>query len=119
VVEQRTDERKQCRDQRANLREDLRDVRLKMTERRKAQLKTINANLGTVIKDYTVFVKYDDAGMTAEFVEFMQNKMHGTYLQENLIETLCNNISPSDLADLILQQDVHAIATRTCVFRTM
>lgn len=113
VVEQRTDERQQCRDQRAKLREDLRDVRLKMTERRKAQLKTINANLGTVIKDYTVFVKYDDAGMTAEFVEFVQNKMHGTYLQENLIETLCSNISPSYLADLILQRDVHTIATRT------
>ena len=113
IVEQRSDERKQCREQRAELREELRGVRQRMTDRRKAQLKTINANLGTIIKDYTVFVKYDDAGMTADFAEFMQEKMHGTYLQENLIETLCSHISPSDLADLVLKQDVTAIATRT------
>lgn len=113
LVEQRTDERKECREQRAKLREELRDVRQKMTDRRKAQLKTINANLGAIIRDYTVFVKYDDAGMTADFVQFMQEQMHGTYLQENLIEMLCSNISPSDLADLILDRNVTAIATRT------
>lgn len=113
LVEQGTDERKQCQQQRAKLREELQGVRKKMTDRRKAQLKTINANLGAIIKDYTVFVKYDDAGMIADFANFMQEKMHGTYLQENLIETLCTHISPSDLADLILERDVTAIATRT------
>lgn len=113
LVEQRTDERKQCQEQRAKLREELREVRQKMTDRRKVQLKTINSNLGAIIKDYTVFVKYDDAGMIADFVEFMQEKMHGTYLQENLIETLCSHISPSDLADLILDRNASAIAMRT------
>ena len=113
VVEQRTDERKQCREQRADLRAQLKTVRQQMTDRRKAQLRSINANLGTIIKDYTVFVKYDDAGMTAEFAEFMQQKMHGTYLQENLIDTLCNHISPSELADMILDRAVAGIATKT------
>jgi len=113
VVEQRTDERKQCREQRTDLREQLRKVRQQMTDRRKAQLKSINANLGTIIKDYTVFVRYDEAGMTAEFAEFMQQKMHGTYLQENLIDTLCDHISPSELADMILDRAVAGIATRT------
>jgi energy-coupling factor transporter ATP-binding protein EcfA2 len=113
IVEQRTDERKQCREQRAKLREDLRTVRQQMTDRRKAQLKSINANLGTIIKDYTVFVKYDDAGMTADFAAFMQEKMHGTYLQENLIDTLCNHISPSELADMVLERAVAGIATKT------
>lgn len=84
-----------------------------MTERRKAQLKSINTNLGSIIKDYTVFVKYDDAGMTAEFVRFMQDKMQGSYLQENVIEAICNSISPSDLADLILRRDITAITETT------
>lgn len=113
IVEQRTDERKQCREQRAELRDQLRSVRQQMTDRRKAQLKSINTNLGTIIKDYTVFVKYDDGGITADFATFMQEKMHGTYLQENLIDTLCNHISPSELADMILDRAVAGIATRT------
>lgn len=113
VVEQRSDERNQCREQRAKLRHELRTVRQQMTERRKAQLKSINTNLGSIIKDYTVFVKYDDAGMTAEFVRFMQDKMQGSYLQENVIEAICNSISPSDLADLILRRDITAITETT------
>jgi hypothetical protein len=45
-VEQKTDERKQCQEQRAKLRAELSDIRASMTARRKEQLKTINANLG-------------------------------------------------------------------------
>jgi len=109
-VEQRTDERKQCQEQRAKLRDDLKQVRDGMTERRQSQLKGINANLSATIKDYTIFVKYDDAGMTSEFVSFIQEKMHGTYMQENLIEAICGNILPSELADLILTRNVKEIA---------
>lgn len=110
LVEQRADERKQCHDQRVELRAELRDVRNEMTARRKNQLTGINSNLSLTIRDYTIFVKYDDSGITAEFVTFMQEKMHGTYLQDNLIETLCSNIAPSALADLILDQDAPNIA---------
>jgi DNA repair ATPase RecN len=110
-VEQRTDERKQCREQRTKLLEKLREVREKMTARRKVQLKGINANLGWTIKDYTIFVKYDNAGITGEFETFIQDKMHGTYLQDNLIENVCSRITPSELADLILERNHQKIAT--------
>jgi len=110
-VEQRADERNQCREQRSKLRTELKDVREKMTERRKLQLKGINANLGVTLKDYTIFVKYDDAGITTEFEQFMQNKMHGTYLQDNVIESVCNHITPSDLADLVLGRNHAKIST--------
>jgi hypothetical protein len=89
AVEQRTDQRKQCRDQWTKLRTDLKAVREDMTARRKAQLRAINANLGGTIRDYTIFVKYDDAGITADFESFLQEKMQGTYLQDNLIRELC------------------------------
>lgn len=110
AVEQRTDERKQCREQRTKLRAELKEVREKMTGRRKAQLKGINANLGVTIKDYTIFVKYDDAGITAEFEAFIQDKMHGTYLQDNVIENVCSRITPSELADLVLERNHQKIA---------
>ncbi len=110
-VEQRTDERKQCQEQRAKLRADLKEVRENMTKRRKTQLKGINANLGGTIKDYTIFVKYDESGITVEFESFMQEKMHGTYLQDNLIENVCSRITPSELADLVLECNCQKIAT--------
>jgi hypothetical protein len=111
AVEQRTDQRKQCRDQRTKLRTDLKAVREDMTARRKAQLKAVNANLGGTIRDYTIFVKYDDAGITADFESFLQEKMQGTYLQDNLIENLCSRITPSELADLVLERNHGKIAT--------
>jgi DNA repair ATPase RecN/histidinol phosphatase-like PHP family hydrolase len=109
-IEQRSDERNQCREQRQKLRDDLKDVRRKMTERRKALLKGINANLAVTIGDYTVFVRYDDTGITAEFEAFMQKKMHGTYLQDNVIESVCGLITPSELADLIFNREHGKIA---------
>jgi len=113
AVEQRADERKQCQDQRAKLRGELKEIRDKMTARRKDQLKGINANLGLTIKDYTIFVKYEDAGITAEFESYVQDKMRGTYLQDNLIENLCSRITPSELSDLVLYRDFEKIAATT------
>ncbi len=111
AVEQRTDERKQCQEQRIKQRAELKEVREKMTERRKSQLRGINTNLGGTIKDYTIFVKYDNAGITAEFESFIQDQMQGTYLQDNLIENMCSSITPSELADLVLERNHEKIAT--------
>jgi len=111
-IEQRTEERKQCWEQRTKLLMELKEVREEMTARRKAQLKGINANLAETIKDYTIFVKYDDAGITAEFESFIQEKMHGTYLQDSLIENLCSHITPSELADLVLRRSFVEISTK-------
>lgn len=113
AVEQRTDERNQCWDQRMDLLEQLNEVRKQMTARRKAQLKGINTNLAMTIKDYKIFVKYDDAGITAAFESFIQEKMHGTWLQDNLIESLCSRITPSELADLVLARDHNRLAAVT------
>ena len=55
-------------------------------------------------------MKYDDAGITAQFESFIQEKMHGTYLQDNLIENLCSRITPSELADLVLERNHEKIA---------
>lgn len=110
-VEQRREELKQCQEQRIKLRKELKEVREKMTERRKAQLKGINTNLTLTIKDYIIFVKYDDAGITSEFETFIQEKMRGTYLQDNLIQNLCTHITPSELADLVIERNSSKIAT--------
>lgn len=112
-VEQRSDERKKCQQQRAELRTKLKEVREQMTDRRKAQLKGINANLSVTIKDYTIFVKYDEAGITDEFETFIQEKMRGTHIQANLIENLCGHITPSKLADLVRKRNSHEIAQIT------
>jgi DNA repair ATPase RecN len=109
-VEQRGNELKQCREDRATLREQLAEARTEMTTRRKAQLRGINANLGATIKDYTIFLKYDDAGITTEFQKFLQQKMQGTYLQDNVIASICDCITPSDLADMVLARNATRIA---------
>jgi hypothetical protein len=112
AVEQRADERRQCQEQRLKLRADLKKTREDMTTRRKSQLKDINANLAMTIKDYTIFVKYDDAGITEEFEAFLQEKMRGTYLQDNLIQTICSRVTPSELADWALAREYdHITAT--------
>ena len=113
AIEQRTQERNQCREERKKHRQELAAVRAQMTERRKAQLNGINSNLATTIRDYTVFVRYDDTGITAEFEEWMQEKMHGTYLQDNVIENVCRHVSPSDLADIVLSRESTKLST-TC-----
>jgi hypothetical protein len=113
VVEQRTNERQECRDQRTQLRADLQKIREDMTARRKAQLVAINTNLRTTIRDYVIFVRYDEAGITTEFETFMQAKMTGTYLQDNDIRNICGRITPSALADLILERKRDEIAATT------
>ena len=47
-----------------------------------------------------------------EFESFIQEKVHGTYLQNNLIENLCRGITPSELADLVLKRDCDKIAAK-------
>jgi hypothetical protein len=112
-VEQRSGEIKQCQEQRAELRKRLQDTRQEMTVRRKAQLKDINANLSQTIRDYTIFVKYEESGITRDFEAFLQEKMHGTHLQDNVIQTLCTRITPSELADLVLSRSTDRIAEMT------
>jgi len=116
-TEQRTTERTECKDERAKLRTKLQTVRQEMTARRKAQLKNINSNLSSTMKDYTIFVRYDDAGITVEFETFLQEKTTGIYLQDNLIQNICSRISPSDLADWVLDRDYDQIVANANISR--
>lgn len=115
TVEMKANDLKSCRNERAKLLRDLTDVREKMTERRKAQLKGINQNLAITIKDYTVFVKYDDEGIIDDFCQYMQEKMTGTYLHDHVIENICKRITPSKLSELIFTQDVNNIASAATI----
>lgn len=112
TVQQRTDERRKCCEERVGLRTRLATARSNITARRKAQLKEINRNLRATINDYAIFVRYDEAGITDEFESFLQKEMTGTYMPDAAIQTLCGNITPSDLADLVLHRDDAGIVAR-------
>ncbi len=133
LVEQRSNELEQCRAQRQKLLADLAEVRSTMTERRKAQLKGINQNLAVTIKDYTVFVRYDEVGIADEFCNFIQKKMTGSYFQDQTIRQVCERTTPSDLANWVLCRDhgkiaassgissnwAQEIVTRLCYWNTL
>ena len=57
-IEQRTQERNKCKEERKKLRDKLVSARNEMTKLRKAQIKGINSNLSTTIKDYCHFSNY-------------------------------------------------------------
>ncbi len=100
-VEQRANERKELRDERSDLLSKLFEVRDQITRRRKNQLRNINKNLRKIIQDYVIFVRYDDSGITTEFEKFLQENLHGTYIQDHVIENICNSITPNELAKLV------------------
>lgn len=112
-VEQRADERTQCRTEREGLRTELQATRTSMTERRKLQLRGINKNLRVTIRDYNIFLKYEESGIIDEFCEFVRKHMQGTYLQETVTERLCNSITPAELADLVLARNIAKLADTT------
>lgn len=116
-IEQDADQLKEAREERATLRKTLSQVRAEMTDRRKAQLARINASLGQIIKDYLVFLKYDDAGITAELESFMREAMHGTWLQDEAISDICRRTTPGQLADLVAVSDEEGVARAVNVSR--
>jgi len=112
-IEKKRDEIKQCKKQRVELRASLKDIREKMTERRKAQLQAINVSLRATMKDYAIFIRYDDAGITDQFEKYLQEVMEGTYMQDETIKTICEAITPSELADLVLARDYAKVEALT------
>jgi hypothetical protein len=79
---------------------ELGELQDKIMERRKGQLAGINKNLGTTIKDYSVNLYYDSRGICDEFKNLVLEVMHGTYLQEDTVDTLCSAVTPQQLAEL-------------------
>ena len=111
AVEQKQPDLLACREQRKQMLSQLALARSDMTKRRKEQLAGINQNLAVTITDYTVFVKYEDSGVTDEFFSFLQEKMTGSYFQDASAKLMCERISPSDLAQWILANDIDRIGT--------
>jgi len=101
----------QSRKQRQDYLKELGEVRVMIAQRRKDQLKSINDNLAATIQDYVVFVHYDPSGIIDEFKEFILEKMHGTYFQDETAEQFCSRITPPILADLVLKQDISGLST--------
>lgn len=103
---------KQLRADRKRYLSELDTTRQEIASRRKAQLGSINTNLGSTIKDYTVYLHYDPNGITEEFKDYILDKMHGTYFQQETAEKFCASITPPDLAKLVLAQDYARLASR-------
>jgi hypothetical protein len=99
------------RRERAQFLRELEDVRAKISDRRKAQLKSVNDNLLATIDDYTVFVHYEPSSIIDDFRDFVLKEMHGTHFQDQMADQLCSKISPSELAKLVLDEDAKQIAS--------
>jgi hypothetical protein len=106
---------KQCdelRAKRATLLGELEEIRYTITERRKGQLQSINGNLKRTIQDYAVYLYYDDSGMTEQFAALVLEVMHGSFFRENAAASLCTNITPRALAQLVLEGRAADIAAK-------
>lgn len=101
---------KQLRDDRKTYLEKLATVRDEITQRRKAQLSSINQNLAKTIQDFTVFVHYETAGIIDEFKSFLLDAMQGTHFREDAASAFCSGVMPTELANLMWVQDKAAIA---------
>lgn len=102
---------KKLQDDRAEAIKALAEVRNQITERRKAQLATINQNLARTINDYNVFVQYESSGITTEFKDYFLQKMQGTWFKEEQAVLFCAKIMPAELAGAILAGTLPALCT--------
>jgi hypothetical protein len=100
----------ETRKKRAALFADLKSTRDAILERRKAQLRTINDNLQKTIKDYSINLYYDDAGITEEFRKVVLETMHGSFFQEETAELLCVATTPQELALWVLEKNLNQLA---------
>lgn len=100
----------ELRTSRTKLLRELEEVRAEVVKRRKGQLRTINENLGTTIRDYAVVLLYDDGGVIDRYSEVILEVMHGTYFQDDMAEILSKHSTPSELSRWVMAGDVLSIA---------
>lgn len=101
---------KQIRLDRDNYLKELADVREEITQRRKAQLQSINQNLAKTISDYTIFVHYEPSGIVDEFKRFILDAMQGSHFREEMAHAFCCAIMPGDLAKVMWSGNKQALA---------
>lgn len=100
----------QVRERRQQLLSDLTAVREELATRRKQQLNGINQNLRRTITDYSINLHYHASGMIDEFSRFVKDAMHGSYLQDQTIDQLCYETTPTELSQFVRMQDFVSIA---------
>jgi len=111
--EGRTPQLEELRERRRTDLKALQETRSEMTRRRKQQLAEINRILGSTIKDYRVYLRYDDIGIVDDYLEFLQRAMHGTWFQEEAARAVCEKTTPAALAALVRANDQAGLASAT------
>jgi hypothetical protein len=76
-------------------------VRAQIIAERKGQLDRINIAFKSTFKQYLVRIIPDDAGITAEFESFIDEKMHGTRYPREAAAKFARAIAPAALADIL------------------
>src|SRR5207249_1908161 len=109
-IQQQNSQLTQLRQKRAELLKELDATRKEIVTRRKNQLGVINPALQRTILDYLVVVVYDASGIIDEFKTFVLDVVHSSYMQEATVTTLCNAVTPSDLASFVRNQDIVGLA---------
>jgi chorismate mutase len=100
----------ETRQRRDELLKRLHETRDAVTERRKAQLQTINQSFKETIEDYAIYLFYDPTGICDEYTTCVLDAMHGTYLPEATATKLCQQTTPADLANLVAAKNTVALA---------
>lgn len=109
-IEERRGHLDTLRSAREELHKELARVRDAMTARRKEQLLVVNSNLTKTITDYTVIVKYEPSGIIDGFMMMIQEAMRGSHCQDTVCRALCQNVTPQELASLVLRSDIIGIS---------
>lgn len=100
----------QARTSRKDLLNVLTAVRREIADRRRAQLQTINRSFKQTIRDYAVVVYYEPSGILAAFSGLVDEVMHGSWMPEAEIKSVCEATTPLELAQLVANGDVAAVA---------
>lgn len=94
------------KEQRNSLLTELIKIRTEIIAKRKSPLHKINGILNNIIKDYTVFLRYDDSGIIANFKQYILDNMHGTHFPDELARKFCESITPDKLVEIIKNNEI-------------
>lgn len=96
---------------RTELLRKLSEARTTLSSRRRAHVAAINETFKRTIYDYSVFLRYDTAGICEEFIALMSELMNGSFMQDKDIERLCRAVDPMRLAEMVRDEDEEGLAS--------
>jgi AAA domain, putative AbiEii toxin, Type IV TA system len=96
---------------RAELLRKLTEARTTLSSRRRAHVSAINETFKRTIHDYSVYLRYDKAGICEDFVALMGELMNGSFMQDKDIERMCRAVDPLRLAELVREEDESGLAS--------